>query len=401
MEKEKRQDKTKDNYGRVIGMDIHSEHFSAAAFERIGHQRLVEKPLFVHGKVALKDLKPWLLKHSEPGDIFVIEALQNSFVIAKEIKENGRQAVVLESQRAGKIGKSYLKTDKVDAVKLAKIYMSGLAHEVWIPDQKTIERREIFLRYQKTVKDCTRYSNRISGWLMAHKILKPKGMSFSEQRTKEKILSSYNWSVAQKTIIEQMFADFLFSKSKRKELKRIMANEVTSDPDMIKLLRLKGISVINAYALMAIIGDISRFRNPKKLVAYFGLQPRIKESGKTSIKGSISHYGRRDIRALLVQSGHAILRHGDPEAPITKWGWKLSYRKNTNMAALAVARKLVVAVWYLLKGFFTKLAEIDKSLKIKLTKIAVEIGTELRKEMGILDISNFIEIKGDYLMAGS
>ncbi len=73
-------------------------------------------------------------------------------------------------------------------------------------------------------------------------------------------------------------------------------------PMILQLLRIFGISKINAYGLMAMIADPARFGSAKKLVAYFGLNPRIKESGKSKKNGGISKKGRKDMRELLIQA---------------------------------------------------------------------------------------------------
>jgi transposase len=124
-----------------------------------------------------------------------------------------------------------------------------------------------------------------------------------------------------------------------------MAREISRDPQMLKLFKLYGIRTVVAYALIAIIGDITRFQNPKKLVAYFGLQPKVNYSGKKGYTSSLTHYGRKDIRALLVQAAHSILNYAPQDHPLYKWGWKLALKKSKSVAVIALARKITVAVW--------------------------------------------------------
>jgi hypothetical protein len=85
------------------------------------------------------------------GDLVVLEASGNSFESCERLKRCGVCAVVLESQRAGQIRKTYCANDRSDAVKLARIYLSGLAHSVWQPDAVTRERREVLHAYRKAV----------------------------------------------------------------------------------------------------------------------------------------------------------------------------------------------------------------------------------------------------------
>lgn len=103
-------------------MDIHPTTFSAAALR--GRDALNAKIEWIHHPIPMEDLEKWMQRHSLPGDLFVMEAGSLTFETCARIKRCGGHAVVLESFRAGRIAKAYLKTDKVDAEKLARIYLS-------------------------------------------------------------------------------------------------------------------------------------------------------------------------------------------------------------------------------------------------------------------------------------
>ncbi len=80
-------------------------------------------------------------KHTLPSDLLIIEASSNTFSVVERLAKIGRKAIILESHRAGQIGKAYLANDKLDAAKIARIHLSGLATTVWGPDPVTRERR--------------------------------------------------------------------------------------------------------------------------------------------------------------------------------------------------------------------------------------------------------------------
>ena len=146
-----------------------------------------------------------------------------------------------------------------------------------------------------------------------------------------------------------------------------------------------------AFALMAVIGKVERFPTHKKLVAYLGLSPRKQQSGNDA-KGKergIGKGGRADVRALLIQSAQNALNQKN--SPLHKWGWKLLAKKSRNQAVAAVARKLAVAIWHLLKGHFTPLLEASEHLLVKLGKLATVLGKEKLKEMGFKNRAAYIE----------
>jgi len=105
--------------------------FSAAALS--GADALEARTEWIVDRVDLKSLEQVMKKKAQSGDIIVMEAGGNSFAIAERLFTIGLHPIVLESQAIGKVGKAYCATDKIDAVKIARVYFSGLAHEVWMP----------------------------------------------------------------------------------------------------------------------------------------------------------------------------------------------------------------------------------------------------------------------------
>src|SRR5690625_909216 len=218
--------------------------------------------------------------------------------------------------------------------------------------------------------------NRIKSFLSGHSIRLQKGFRLTCDRALSRIEKLHPWEPMQQVLLKQMLEELHAAEKRRKELRAVMAREVLSDPDILKLVRLMGVRHIVAFAIAAIIGDINRFANHKKLVACLGLSPSTNSSG-TSIRGSreLARYGRSDLRTLLIQSAHNTLNQ--PASPLHKWGWKLVLRKtNKNIAVAAVARKLTVAIWYMMRGLFTPLEEVTATIQTKLEKLATALGLD-------------------------
>ncbi len=88
-----------------------------------------------------------------------------------------------------------------------------------------------------------------------------------------------------------------------------------SRQQMLRCMRVLGVGIVNAFALLAVIGDIRRFHSPEKLVAYIGLNPGRRQSGMgKDIRLDIGQRGRGDIRRLLIQGPHTVLRCGKKTA---------------------------------------------------------------------------------------
>ena len=174
--------------------------------------------------------------------------------------------------------------------------------------------------------------------------------------------------------------DWRHAEEQRAHWQSLIAQEVLADPLLLSITRLCGVRDQVAFALGAIIGDIKRFAEPRKLVKYVGLNPAFDNSGQEEWSGGIGGHGRRDLRSLLIESAQAILRSEHSSA---KWGKKLLAKKGSiKLAVAAIARKLVVAVWYLMMGRWTPLEEIDARLSLKVSKIISNVGPGGLKHLG-------------------
>jgi transposase len=365
--------------GRVIGVDSHPDSFTAAVLRgETPAQALVEKTFH---KVPIIQLPSWAKKHTSSDDLLILEASGNSFQVVRVLKAIGRRALVLESRHLGKLKEAHANNDKMSAVRIAKAYLAGTAKEVWVPDEKTQERRDWFHAHRKATKRTTQMRVRLLSYLSDNGVRLKKGTSLiQEQAAEEQLRQKRECSVRQWQVIAGLLMELRHAEEQRKHWRSLIAQEVIADPLLLSLVRLCGVRDVVAFALGAIIGDISRFASPAKLVKYVGLDPALEESGQGRWEGGIGRHGRKDLRALLIQAAQAIYRSKDA---VAKWGRKLFARKSSrNLVVAAIARKLTVAIWYLLSGRFTALQELDSGLKIKAGKIISALGINALKQLG-------------------
>ena len=381
--------KKENNIKRIIGLDCHPDVFTASAIQ--GRDPGSSCELWVHDRIELVNLEAWAKKHLKNSDVVVLEASGNSFEVVERFHKLEITAIVLESQQAGKLRNNYCNDDRSSATKLARAYLTGLCKEVWKPDAVTWERREIYFQYRNSVKDCTMNRNRIRSFLSDRCVRLPKGTRLTQPSGLKVALSARDWSETEKLLVETMFGDLWHNEKKRFMYNKIIAQEVLGNPIMRKLLRLLGVRHIIAFAFIALIGDINRFETHKKLVGYIGLSPTRKQSGNNAKGrlGGLVHKGRKDLRALLIQSAQNALNQKN--SPLHKWGWKLLIRKCRNVAAAAVARKVAVMIWHMLKGNITPMTEENKSIVDKVTKLSIFLDQTLITKWGFKTKTDFIE----------
>jgi transposase len=252
-----------------------------------------------------------------------------------------------------------------------------------VPDATTCERRELLHAYNKAVADHTAAINSLKGYLNQFTI-RAGSRAFGTEKTEAWILAQRAWTPLQSELLADYFQNLRAQTERRKAMLRLIGRQICAEPLMLRCMKLLGIGQINAFALLAVIGDVRRFERPEKLVAYIGLNPGQRESGRgKNIKLGVGKRGRGDMRHLLVQGAHAVLRMGK-NTPLGQWGWKLFARKGQrNIAVTAVARKLLVQVWHLLSGNPPMALETDKSHALKLKKLAVMLGTDLRAQLAL------------------
>jgi transposase len=373
---------------RIIGLDMHPDVFAAAAL-CVDHKQ--QNAFWVQDRLSTAQLEDWAKKQLKKEDVVVLEASGNSFEIASRLHALGHTALVLESAQAGKIRDNFCNDDRHSAVKLAKVYRSGLAKEVWQPDAKTRACREVFFAHRNAVKDATRCRNRIHSFLNEHCVRLKAGVRLTEASGEATAKAAKNWTPLQAELLTDAFDQLRHVEARRKRLERIMVKELIANPRWASLWRLMGIRHRVAFALMAMLGDVHRFATAKKLVGYLGLAPRKDQSGndKNGYDSGVGKFGRGDVRGLLIQSAHNALIQRD--SPFHKWGWKLLVKKHRNQAAAAVARKLTVSVWHLLMGHFTPLIEVTDHLRVKLLRLATVIGKDGIKALGFDDRDAFVE----------
>jgi transposase len=373
---------------RVVGLDVHPDSFAGAILA--GRDPASARVLSTSTRVELTELERWAERHTSKDDILVLEASGNAFAVAGRLRALGREVVVLDSHQAGKIGKVYCANDRVDAVKIARIYLSGLSAQVWQPDERTLERREVFSAYQGVVKESTRLQQQLKSMLNEHCVRLPKGFRLCHPTALTRLAKVRSWTPVQIMLLSQLHRALRAARTRRSELRRHMAGEILGDPEMLRLARLCGLSLVTIYGLQAAIGDIQRFAQSNKLVAYFGLNPSVCQSGNYEGGGALKRHGRGPLRALLIQSAKKLLQVPNP---LQKWGLSVAARRGRNKAAVAVARKLCVAIWHVLQGHVIGTLERLDSLETKLAKLATDLGLPAIKALGYESKAALIEQK--------
>src|SRR6266699_3872186 len=184
---------------RVIGFDSHPDSFTAALLRWPSPAAAVTEKVF--NKIAMSQLQSWARKNTTTEDLFVLEASGNSFQVVRTLEALGRKAKVLESCQLGKLKEAHANNDKISAVRIGKAYLAGTAKEVWVPDPKTQEWRDLFHAHCKCVKRTTQLCNRVLSHLSDHGVRLSSTLSQS-QEDQQRVGQAHPWSVRQQQVID-------------------------------------------------------------------------------------------------------------------------------------------------------------------------------------------------------
>lgn len=322
---------------RFIGLDLHKYYLVATGVD-------VElNKVYGPRRVDLIDLEEWIQKVITKQDALVVEATANAFMLYDALIPHAHSVTVVHPPNLALIVHSQVKTDKIAAYHLARLLAKDLLESIWVPPQDVRDLRTLVGQREKMIQLKTQVKNRLQSVLHRYSMPLPEGPVFDAgQRNWWKELPV---SKLEKIRIQSDLTALDFALEQTKLLETHFAEWAAQDERIPRLFEISGLGLISAVTLLSAIGDIRRFPTPDHLVGYAGLGARVHVSGMTNHTGGITKTGRREMRAVLVEAAQVAVLH-DPR-------WKAELERlephtGRNKAIVAIARKMLVAVWFLL-----------------------------------------------------
>jgi transposase len=309
------------------------------------------------------------------------------------------QVTIAHAAHVKMIASSLIKTDKRDALVLARLLAANLIPPVWVPPPHVRQLRELVGHRRDLVEQRSATKSRLRALLLRYQVQPPPGdIGAPKLRTW--------WDAAPLPASGQLIArqnlallDHLSAAigEVENELARLSVSQQWCG-QVTCPVQLSGIGMLSAMTLLSAIGDISRFPSPKKLVGYSGLGARIHSSGDIHRSGGITKAGRKELRTTMIEAAWIVVQHNDY--------WKAKFdaiaeRRGRARAIVAIARKLLVFVWHVLtKGEADRHTDPDtiaRSLAewARQYRVARMLGLSrtafIRRELDRLDIGQSIE----------
>jgi len=161
------------------------------------------------------------------------------------------------------------------------------------------------------------------------------------------------------------------------QVERMIARQMLDWPETRRLLTVPGVNVIAAATFLAAVGDITRFRDSRQLVAYLGLDPRVRQSGDQPARpGKISKRGSAQARWGLVEAAWSVVQQ---PGPLRAFYERIKGRRGHGKAIVAAARKLAILFWCLLSRGEDYAHQQPSLTAQKLRRLEVAAGAPTRK----------------------
>src|SRR5574342_705917 len=355
-----------DSRKRYIGLDVHKHYLLALGVDADLNVVLPAR------RVELSHLEAWMKKSLTKQDEVVLEMTTNTWRLYDELVEYAGSVMVVHPPHVALITRSQVMNDKIAASILARLLAKGLLVGIWIPPQEIRDLRGLVAQRQKMVRLATQAKNRLHAVIQRHHLVPPAGNPFGAGH--KAWWQSLPIGKLEKLNLQSDLETLQFGEKQVKDMTEIMDGMAAEQEEIGRLLHLAGFGVVTAVTVWAAIGDIRRFAEPKYLVGYAGLGTRVHESGMTMRTGKITKAGRRDLRTVLIEAANvAANTHPHWKAELAR----LEPRLGRNKAVVAIARKLLIAVWYVLQGKTDKYAE-PEAIAQKLLKFAYQVGKDNR-----------------------
>ena len=351
-----------------VGLDVHKDTI-AVAVATAGRGAPQYRNEIANTPTAIKRL---IHKLSPDGEELSVcyEAGPCGYGVHRQITDLGHDCIVVAPGLIPRRATDRIKTDRRDALSLARLHRAGELTPVWVPGQDQEAMRDL-TRAREDLKAIERTARqRLGAFLLRHGYVYHGKSRWTQAHFRWIERITMGTSVQQ--IVLQEYVDTVITAQRRvaalTEQMRQALEPWSLRPVVEALMALRGVQMITAMTVLAELGDLTRFDSPSQLMAYLGLVPSEHSSGHSKRQGGITKTGNGHVRRVLVEAAwayrfparksYAIQRRAEQSSDnVQAIAWHAQKRlcgryrhligagKNTPLATTAVARELAGFIW--------------------------------------------------------
>lgn len=321
----------------IIGCDLHTRNQQVAMLDTESGD-FVERQL-EHEKGEARAFYASLPRGARVG----IEATAPARWFERMLSELGHELWVGDAARIRAQVVREQKTDRNDAAHLLELLLTGRFPRLWIRSAPERDARQLLRHRHKLVGMRTAVQNQLHALAMSEGVCRRKKLWSARGRAELEKLGLDPWASRRRAellkLLDQLEASI-------KPLDEAVEQEAERNAEAVRLMQQAGVGPVTALAFVLTIGPVERFPNRRKAASYLGLNPGEHSSGGRQRLGSISKQGNTMLRWLLVEAGQTAARF-DPE--LRRFYQRLKFRRGSQVAKVAVARKLAVRLYGMLR----------------------------------------------------
>jgi transposase len=356
-----------------VGLDVHKESI-AVAYIAQEHGAEVTSLGTIGTRQCDIDQLIRKLQSKAKQLVFVYEAGPCGYWLYRYLTKKGYQCWVVAPSLIPKKAGDRVKTDRRDAVQLARLMRSGDLTPVYVPKVEDEAIRDLTRAREDTIGDLKAAKFRLKAFLLRHDIRYTGRATWGPAHLRW--LSEVVCATPAQQIVFQEYVRAVNEHTERlQRLEQELQEQVQTwrlQPVVEALQALRGVQFTVAVTIVAELGDLMRFDNPRQLMSYLGLTPSEYSSGERRCQGSITKTGNTHARRALVEgawayrypakvSRHLQLRLEKLPKAVQDISWKAQVRlckryrklsargKHANQVVVAIARELIAFMWAIAK----------------------------------------------------
>jgi transposase len=355
--------------GRAIGLDVHRD-FCVVAICEDGKVRSA-------GRVPSTPEGLGLLAESLlPSDRVALEVTGSCWEVARLLEPFVQRVIVVSPDDTG-IASARAKTDKLDSRTLASLLWKGELDAVWMPDERCRVLRRRLARRERLLRARTRSKNEIQAVLQRRLQAKPPFADLFGVKGRQ-WLAGLELPIEERESVDAGIRQIAFMDAEIAAVDRLVAQQALGWPEIRRLMTVSGVNLICAASFLAAIGEPSRFLTSRKLVAYLGLDPKVRQSGEAPARsGRISKRGSASARWALVEAAWSVVKQ---PGPLRAFYERTRSRRGHGKAIVATARKLTVLFWCMLTRAQDYAHQRPALTKKKLRQLELTAGAPARSK---------------------
>jgi len=322
----------------IIGCDFHPSYQQVAMLDTHSGE-LMEKSLGHENKEEVRAFYAGL-----PGPARVgVEASGQSQWFERLLGELGHEMWIGDAARIRSMENRKQKTDRRDALLLLELLQQGRFPRIWVPSPAERDARQLLLHRHKWVRLRTQVKNQLQALALNQGVRRKSKLWSVAGRAELEALSLAPWTHRRRADLLKLLDDL---QPGILDLDRDVAEQAEARPEARRLMTHPGVGPVTALAFVLTMGPVGRFPRGKQVASYLGLIPSEHSSGGKQRLGHISKQGNAFLRGLLVEAAQSAVRY---EPRLRREYWRLAQRKGRAIAKVAMARKLAVRLYWMLR----------------------------------------------------